>query len=93
MQTISLRNMERAVKTIAGVAIENEKHFSELDAAAGDGDFGVSLATGFRKLLDSWENLDHTSISALLVKVGTTITSNVGGCSGPIWGTAFLPRG
>ena len=29
MQTISLRNMERAVKTIAGVAIENEKHFSD----------------------------------------------------------------
>lgn len=93
MKEISLQDVNLAVKTMADVALANEKYFSELDSAAGDADFGVSLADGFRALNSQWDAIDRSSISSFLMKVGMIITSNVGGCSGPIWGTAFMKSG
>jgi len=93
MQELSMDAVELAVKTVADVAIANEKYFSELDSAAGDADFGVSLATGFRAVISQWDAIDRSSIGLFLMKVGVIITSNVGGCSGPIWGTAFMRAG
>ena len=93
MQELSMDAVELAVKTVADTAIANEKYFSELDSAAGDADFGVSLATGFRAVMSQWDAIDRSSIGLFLMKVGVIITSNVGGCSGPIWGTAFMRAG
>ena len=90
MQEITLAHVEAAIRAMADTALANENHFSELDGACGDGDFGTSLATGFRVVLAQWDTLDRSSIASFLHKVGVIITSNVGGCSGPIWGTGFL---
>ncbi len=90
MKTIPFSDVEHAVRVIADPAIVNESYFSELDGQCGDGDFGTSLATGFRVVLKEWPTLDRSSIGAFLSKVGVIITSNVGGCSGPIWGTGFI---
>src|ERR1700744_4640950 len=90
MKTIPFSDIERAVQVIAETAIANESYFSELDGQCGDGDFGTSLATGFRAGPKEWPNIDRTSIGTFLGKVGVIITSNVGGCSGPLWGTAFM---
>lgn len=93
MQSISLSDVESAVRAIAETAIENEHYFSELDGTCGDGDFGTSLATGFRVVLSKWDTLDRTSIGTFLSAIGVNITSNVGGCSGPLWGTGFIRAG
>lgn len=90
MQAITLTHVETAIRAMAETALANESYFSDLDGACGDGDFGTSLATGFRVVLKDWETIDRSSIAAFLQKVGIIITSNVGGCSGPIWGTGFL---
>jgi len=90
MKEITLADVERAVKSIAETALRNEKYFSELDSAAGDADFGVSLASGFRVVQKDWEQLDRSSIGAFLLKISMIISRNVGGCSGPIWGTGFM---
>ena len=42
---------ELVVRTIAQTAVDNENYFCELDAVAGDGDFGYSLARGFEIVL------------------------------------------
>lgn len=93
MADITQSDVERTLKTMAATALRNEKYFSDLDAAAGDADFGVSLASGFRVIDRDWNELDKSSIGALLLKASMIITSNVGGCSGPIWGTAFMRAG
>jgi len=87
------KDVEAFVRVIADTAVENEKYFSELDGVVGDGDFGISLATGFSKVLAEWDNLDHSSPGAFLKKVSTTIVGSVGGVTGTIWGTAFLRAG
>jgi dihydroxyacetone kinase phosphoprotein-dependent L subunit len=90
MKEITMTDIERTVKTMAATALRNERYFSDLDAAAGDADFGVSLASGFRVIDKDWEQFDRTSIGNFLLKISMVITRNVGGCSGPIWGTAFM---
>lgn len=87
------QQVELVVRTIAETAVENEKYFGDLDAVVGDGDFGYSLARGFEKLLESWDDLDRSDPGTFLKKVGMVISSRIGGTSGPIWGTAFMRAG
>jgi phosphoenolpyruvate---glycerone phosphotransferase subunit DhaL len=90
---LSLADAERAVKTMARVALENERYFCELDGELGDADFGTSLATGFNAILAEFDTIDRADIGAFLVKAGMIFSSKVGGTSGPVWGTAFLRAG
>lgn len=89
----ALQQAELVVRTIAETAIENEKYFGDLDAVVGDGDFGYSLARGFEKLIEGWDSIDRTDVGTFLKKSGMTISSRIGGTSGPIWGTAFMRAG
>jgi dihydroxyacetone kinase phosphoprotein-dependent L subunit len=93
MKEIALSEIEQAVKSIAATALRNEQYFSELDAAAGDADFGVSLASGFKVVESDWDELDRSSIGGFLLKISMIISRHVGGCSGPIWGTGFMRAG
>ncbi len=90
MTEITQSDIERALKSVTATVLRNEKHFCDLDSAAGDGDFGASLAAGFRQIDRGWDELDHSSIGALLLNVSMAITRHVGGCSGPIWGTGVM---
>ncbi|WP_199421542.1 dihydroxyacetone kinase subunit DhaL [Actinotalea solisilvae] len=85
--------VERVVRSIAQTALDNETYFGELDAVVGDGDFGYSLARGFEKVVEGWDDIDRTDPGTFLKKVGMIIASRVGGTSGPLWGTAFLRAG
>jgi len=93
MKEIGLPEIEQAIRTIAATALRNEKYFSELDAAAGDADFGVSLASGFKVVESDWDELDRSTIGSFLLKISMIISRHVGGCSGPIWGTGFMRAG
>ncbi|MDR1418886.1 MAG: dihydroxyacetone kinase subunit L [Treponema sp.] len=93
MDKLSLQQVELIVKTMADTAIKNEAYFSELDGVMGDADFGVSLAGGFRAVLNGWDGFDHSNIGSLLLNVASAITGNTGGCSGPVWGTLFMRTG
>ena len=93
MSEASLGDVEVVVRTIATVAVDNEKYFGELDAVVGDGDFGYSMARGFELVIQNWDDFDRTDIGTFLKKIAVAITSRIGGTSGPIWGTAFLRAG
>src|SRR3954469_6710413 len=84
------RDVEFVVRTIADGCIKNEKYFGDLDSVVGDGDFGFSLARGFENVVAQWDSFDRSDPATFLQKVAITMTSRIGGTSGPIWGTAFL---
>ncbi len=93
MSTGDLGRVELVVRTIATTAVDNEVYFGDLDSVVGDGDFGYSLARGFEKVLEGWDDVDRSDIGTFLKKVGMVVTSRIGGTSGPLWGTAFLKAG
>jgi dihydroxyacetone kinase phosphoprotein-dependent L subunit len=84
---------ELIVRTISQTAVDNERYFCELDAVAGDGDFGYSLARGFENVLSGWDEMEYDDAGGLLKKTAIVLTKRIGGTSGPIWGTAFLRAG
>jgi dihydroxyacetone kinase phosphoprotein-dependent L subunit len=93
MSDTALAQAELVVRTIAQTIVDNETYFCELDAAAGDGDFGYSLARGFEIVLSDWDEMDRSAVGTLLKKTAVVLTKRIGGTSGPIWGPGFLRAG
>ncbi len=90
MTEISQSQIEQAIRTTCQTVLRNEHYFSDLDGLAGDGDFGTSLATGFRVIENEWDEIPKTDIGAMLLKISMLVSKHVGGSSGPIWGTGFM---
>jgi dihydroxyacetone kinase-like protein len=90
MTEISQGQIEQAIQTTCKTVLRNELYFSDLDGLAGDGDFGTSLATGFRVIENEWGEIDKSNIGAMLLKIAMLVSKHVGGSSGPIWGTGFM---
>jgi len=90
MSEITLDTIERGMKATCGTVLRNEIYFCELDALAGDGDFGNSLAAGFRVIDQDLPTLDKSTINGWLLKISMIISKHTGGSSGPLWGTAFM---
>lgn len=93
MQLITLDEIIRIVDFMSDIIIKNEVYFCELDSYAGDGDFGMSLAKGFRILKEQIAQLNKDDIGSFLKGCGMVITEHCGGASGPIWGSAFRSAG
>lgn len=86
---LNVNNIVSLVEKMSDIIIENEVYFCELDSVAGDGDFGMSVAKGFKQLKQDWKELSKDDIGAFLKACGMVITEYCGGASGPIWGSAF----
>lgn len=94
--TLSLANMVSVIKIMCDCIIKNEVPFCELDSHAGDGDFGMSIAKGFRQLRREWAYIleNHCKdIGDFLSTCSLVIMEHCGGASGPIWGSAFRYAG
>lgn len=69
---------------------ENKGYLSELDAAIGDGDHGINMSKGFNAVIEKLKDDEGLDIAGILKKTGMALVSNVGGASGPLYGTAFM---
>jgi phosphoenolpyruvate---glycerone phosphotransferase subunit DhaL len=77
----------------AAIAVQRD-YLTQLDAAIGDADHGTNMARGFAAVEDRLAELDGgTPPGEVLVVVGQTLVSTVGGASGPLWGTAMRRAG
>ena len=78
---------------IANIIEENKSYLTELDAVIGDGDHGINMNKGFNAVKQKLKGNDGSDIGEILKKTGMTLVSNVGGASGPLYGTAFMKAG
>lgn len=86
----------KAAEIIRAIAarMEAEKDFlTQLDNEIGDGDHGINLARGFKSVLEKLPEWESGDIGAMFKGVGMQLVSNVGGASGPLYGTAFMKAG
>jgi dihydroxyacetone kinase len=91
---LSLNNMKYIVDKMAESIIKNEIPFCELDSHAGDGDFGMSVAKGFKQLKREWSDVTKgQTIGEFLLAASMVIMEYCGGASGPSWGSAFRAAG
>ena len=91
-ETINTAAFVQIVDKMADVIIENEVPFCEADKM-GDGDFGMSIAKGFKQLKADWATRKKGDIGQFLVSCSEIIKEYCGGASGPICGSAFKYAG
>jgi dihydroxyacetone kinase len=92
----TLSNIEFIIDAMSVCIIKNEQQFCELDSHAGDGDFGMSIAKGFRMLKSKWKAIvgrKDLDIGCFFDECALVIMEFCGGASGPIWGSAFWAAG
>lgn len=70
---------------------EHATELNELDRRIGDGDHGTNMLRGFRAALAALAVED--SAAENVKHIGMALVSNVGGASGPLFGTFFLRAG
>ena len=89
---MTVENIAAMVYQMCQCILKNEKAFCKLDSYAGDGDFGMSIAKGFREVKKEWELLleeKFSTVQQFLLACSMIIMENCGGASGPVWGSAF----
>ncbi|MCL2205505.1 MAG: dihydroxyacetone kinase subunit DhaL [Treponema sp.] len=75
---------------IAAAVGEQKQYLSDLDQAIGDGDHGFNMDRGFGVVVQKLKDAPGADIGEVLKTVAMTLISNVGGASGPLYGSLFL---
>ncbi|UXA33725.1 dihydroxyacetone kinase ADP-binding subunit DhaL [Proteus terrae] len=69
---------------------QNSDYLTDLDREIGDADHGLNINRGFRKVQEKLPEFDGQDIGTILKTTGMTLLSNIGGASGPLFGTFFI---
>lgn len=91
--SITIEDTLHWFKHLARLLQENRDYLTQLDAAIGDADHGINMERGLQAVVARLPAATETDIGSLFKLVGATLVSNVGGASGPLYGTAFLRAG
>lgn len=69
---------------------EHRDLLTELDSNIGDGDHGINMSRGFQAIMEISTELSQLKFGEVLKKAGMTMLTNVGGASGPLYGSLML---
>jgi phosphoenolpyruvate---glycerone phosphotransferase subunit DhaL len=92
-RAVNTQDFLRWLNALQKVFAENKQQLTDLDAAVGDGDFGISLDRGFTAVQAELSANPPADLRALFQKVANVLIKTMGGSSGPLFGTFFLRAG
>lgn len=72
---------------------KNLDYLTELDAKIGDGDHGINMSNGFKKIKQKLKEDDKEDIGEILITTGKVLLNEIGGAMGPLYGGAFVKAG
>ena len=87
---IDIVSLRAWIGTFAGEVAANRDLLTRLDSEIGDADHGANLDRGMTRVIAALDDSPPATAAALFKTVGMTLVSNVGGASGPLYGTLFL---
>ena len=90
---VNTQDALRWLDALQRVFAENQQQLTDLDAAVGDGDLGISLERGFTAVQAELSANPPVDLRAVFQSVATTLIRVMGGTSGPLLGTFFLRAG
>ena len=83
------RVIDAAIEAIAN----NADLLGDLDRAVGDGDHGINMLRGFSAIAAQRDELVALPLPAALEAMGKILVMNVGGASGPLYGSLLMAMG
>ncbi len=78
-----------AIENIADRMAEEKAYLTDLDSAIGDADHGANMDRGFQAVREKTAD-SEADVADLVKTVGTTLISEVGGASGPLYGGSIM---
>ena len=90
---VNRQDVLRWLDASQNVFAESRQQLTDMDAAVGDGDFGISLDRGFTAVKAELSAKPPADIRAVFQNVATVLIKTMGGSSGPLLGTFFLRAG
>jgi len=89
----SSERLHRVILAVADAVIAHEAELSALDRAIGDGDHGLNMRRGFEAVRAGAGEIAALPLPEALQAIGTRLVLQVGGASGPLYGTLLLTLG
>ena len=87
---ITVEQIVRWLQTVVTLMEEKKDFLTQLDADIGDGDHGINMDRGFKKVSSTLNSVRNKDIAQIMQETGMTLVSSVGGASGPLYGTFFI---
>ncbi|MDP8033909.1 dihydroxyacetone kinase subunit DhaL [Pasteurella atlantica] len=69
---------------------QHQDYLTQLDREIGDADHGLNMQRGFTKVLEKLPTVEDKDIGTILKTTGMTLLSQVGGASGPLFGSFYI---
>lgn len=91
--TVSSDRIRGLCEAVADAVIAAEPELTHLDQAIGDGDHGYNMKRGFAAVRQQLDDIAAKPPGEALKAVGMQLVMNVGGASGPLYGTLFMETG
>jgi len=85
--------LDTMLSAAAAVIRDNAEALTALDQAIGDGDHGINMKRGFAAIEAEKATVTALALPQALQKIGMTLVMNVGGASGPLYGSYFMAMG
>lgn len=76
---------------IADKILEKEPYLTKIDSETGDGDHGIGMAAGMRRVKEALAEMEgETNVYSVFEKAGKAMLLSMGGASGVIFGSLYL---
>ena len=83
----------KLIEACRDAVVCNEGYLGELDRAIGDGDHGINMVRGLESVFAEKDDLSSMQVNEALSTIGTLLVMNIGGASGPLYGTLLSTLG
>lgn len=93
MSNIDIIKIKEWLSSVADTYEKNKDYLTQLDSDIGDADHGINMNRGFKLVKEMINSENKESISDIFKSTGTLLIKNIGGSSGPLYGTFFLNAG
>ncbi|WP_410764614.1 dihydroxyacetone kinase subunit DhaL [Haloferax sp. DFSO60] len=79
-----------ALDNVATRLADEKSYLTDLDSQIGDADHGTNMERGFGKAAEKSDEFAEMDPHEIVKNIGTTLISNVGGASGPLYGGSIM---
>lgn len=77
MEKIEKRFLKEILGEIVNVLNEEKDYLTQLDAAMGDGDLGITMTNGFQAIYDELDKIEAEDMGKIFMKLGMKMNSTV----------------
>ncbi len=90
---VTLDKFKDIMISIADTIEKKVDYLTDLDAKIGDGDHGINMAKGFKKIKEDLKAYEGDDIGEILILSGKVLLNEIGGAMGPLYGGGLVRAG